>query len=58
MDYLRIDDRLIHGQIVTAWCGHLKINEIIAIDDALKRDLRALHPAQAEYPAVGNIFGL
>ena len=30
MDYLRIDDRLIHGQIVTAWCGHLKINEIIA----------------------------
>lgn len=33
--YLRIDDRLIHGQIVTAWCGHLKINEIIAIDDAL-----------------------
>ena len=35
MDYLRIDDRLIHGQIVTAWCGHFKINEIIAIDDAL-----------------------
>lgn len=34
-DYLRIDDRLIHGQIVTAWCGHLKINEIVAIDDKL-----------------------
>ena len=34
-NYLRIDDRLIHGQIVTAWCGHLKINEIVAIDDAL-----------------------
>src|SRR5699024_9060973 len=34
-DYFRIDDRLIHGQIVTAWCGFLKINEIIAIDDKL-----------------------
>lgn len=35
LNYLRIDDRLIHGQIVTAWCGHLKITEIVAIDDAL-----------------------
>ena len=34
-NYFRIDDRLIHGQIVTAWCGHLKIGEIIAIDDNL-----------------------
>lgn len=35
LNYVRIDDRLIHGQIVTAWCGHLNIEEIIAIDDAL-----------------------
>ncbi len=34
-DYLRIDDRLIHGQIVTAWCRALEIKEIIAIDDKL-----------------------
>lgn len=34
-NYLRIDDRLIHGQIVTAWCGFWKIGEIIAIDDGL-----------------------
>lgn len=34
-DYLRIDDRLIHGQIVTAWCRSLDIKEIIAIDDKL-----------------------
>ena len=34
-DYFRIDDRLIHGQIVTAWCSFLKINEIVAIDDKL-----------------------
>ncbi|MGE4277350.1 MAG: PTS system mannose/fructose/N-acetylgalactosamine-transporter subunit IIB [Lawsonibacter sp.] len=34
-NYLRIDDRLIHGQIVTAWCKALEIKEIIAIDDKL-----------------------
>ncbi len=34
-DYLRIDDRLIHGQIVTAWCKALEIKEIVAIDDKL-----------------------
>lgn len=34
-NYFRIDDRLIHGQIVTAWCSHLKIGEIVAIDDNL-----------------------
>jgi mannose/fructose/N-acetylgalactosamine-specific phosphotransferase system component IIB len=33
--YFRIDDRLIHGQIVTAWCITLGIQEIIAIDDSL-----------------------
>jgi len=34
-NYLRIDDRLIHGQIVTAWCKTLNISEIVAIDDDL-----------------------
>lgn len=33
--YIRVDDRLIHGQIVTAWCITLGIQEIIAIDDSL-----------------------
>jgi len=34
-DFLRIDDRLIHGQIVMAWCKTLNIKEIIGIDDKL-----------------------
>ena len=33
--YVRVDDRLIHGQIVTAWSQTLGIKEIIAIDDNL-----------------------
>lgn len=31
--YIRVDDRLIHGQTIVAWCPTLSIQEIIAIDD-------------------------
>ncbi len=31
--YIRVDDRLIHGQTVVAWCPTLGIQEIIAVDD-------------------------
>lgn len=31
--YVRIDDRLIHGQTIVAWCPTLGIKEIIAVDD-------------------------
>lgn len=32
--YVRVDDRLIHGQTIVAWCPTLSIEEIIAVDDA------------------------
>ena len=50
--YVRVDDRLIHGQTIVAWCPTLSIKEIIAIDDdsAKKSDVevdyengRAIH---------------
>ena len=31
--YIRVDDRLIHGQIITQWTKYLNINVIIVIDD-------------------------
>ena len=33
--YVRVDDRLIHGQIVTSWCHTLGIRQIVAVDDEL-----------------------
>ena len=33
--YVRIDDRLIHGQIVTAWAQALGIQRIMAIDNGI-----------------------
>lgn len=34
----RIDDRLIHGQVVTAWTKQTNGNRIIIVDDPLKKD--------------------
>lgn len=34
----RIDERLVHGQIVTAWLGHTQVNKIIVIDDSVASD--------------------
>lgn len=34
----RIDDRLIHGQVVTAWAKVTKGNRIIVVDDAVAKD--------------------
>ncbi len=31
--YVRVDDRLVHGQTIVAWAPTLKIQEIIAVDD-------------------------
>ncbi|MFZ3071130.1 MAG: PTS sugar transporter subunit IIB [Anaerolineaceae bacterium] len=34
----RIDDRLIHGQIVTSWCKATSANRILIVDEALSKD--------------------
>lgn len=34
----RIDDRLIHGQVVTAWVKEYPINTILIVDDALSKN--------------------
>lgn len=31
--FIRVDDRLVHGQVVTAWLKQLKAKVIIAVDD-------------------------
>jgi len=32
---LRVDERLIHGQVVVGWGGHLHPDRIVVVDDAL-----------------------
>ncbi|MDF2592966.1 MAG: Protein-N(pi)-phosphohistidine--sugar phosphotransferase [Clostridia bacterium] len=34
----RIDERLIHGQVMTAWIGYSKANRIMIVDDDIYKD--------------------
>ena len=38
INHMRIDDRLIHGQIVTAWISGSKANTIMVADDKAAKD--------------------
>ena len=31
----RIDDRLIHGQVIIGWCGQLPIDQLMVLDDEI-----------------------
>ncbi len=35
---VRIDDRLIHGQVMAVWVKHIKVDLIIVVDDAVAQD--------------------
>ena len=34
----RIDDRLIHGQVMTAWIKNRKANQVVIVDDDVAND--------------------
>ena len=38
INHTRIDDRLIHGQIVTAWIADSKANTILVADDIVTKN--------------------
>lgn len=38
INLMRIDTRLIHGQICTEWAKHAGINRIVVVDDDLSKD--------------------
>jgi len=35
---VRIDDRLIHGQVVTMWIPHYKANRVVIVDNKVAKD--------------------
>ena len=38
ISFVRIDDRVIHGQLITRWARELPCDGIVAIDDAVAAD--------------------
>ena len=64
---IRIDDRLIHGQIVTAWAKNLQIKKIWIADDGvakddfikgLKGELRNDGISYRDFTVTGNFYEL
>jgi PTS system mannose-specific IIB component len=55
--FARVDDRLIHGEVVTAWAPTYNINHIVIVDDVVasdpfqKRVLKALAPSKVRVDA-------
>lgn len=50
---VRIDDRLIHGQVATVWTKHSKINRILVVSDEVAQDsLRKTLLIQAAPPNI------
>lgn len=35
---VRIDDRLIHGQVIAVWCKHQRFDRIVVVDDDVAAD--------------------
>lgn len=59
---LRIDERLIHGQIVTSWIGHCRADTILIADntvaeDQLQRDLLTMATPPGVHLEIATLAG-
>ena len=52
----RVDDRLIHGEVVTAWVPTTKATRIIIIDDEVAKDEFNIRVVKALAPAGTKVF--
>ena len=52
----RVDDRLIHGEVITGWIPAYKVNRIYIVDDAVSQDLFAKRVLQATAPKYLHCF--
>lgn len=48
--FVRVDDRLIHGQVIHGWVPYLKTRRIVVVDEALAQDEERKAIAQLSVP--------
>ena len=53
--WTRIDDRLIHGQVMTQWIQHADANEVVIIDDGVAKDAFIQMIMKSSVPAKINL---
>lgn len=58
ISFVRIDDRVIHGQLVTRWARELPCDGIVAIDDEVAADplLSQVMTGQCRTPRCGCLM--
>lgn len=56
IELVRIDDRLIHGQVATTWTRNYEIEQILIIDDKAKNDPVAQSVANFAVPEGVKVF--
>ena len=54
--HARVDDRLIHGEVVTAWVPTMRATRIIIIDDEVAKDEFNVRVVKALAPAGTKVF--
>ena len=52
---IRIDDRLIHGQVIVGWAKALNLNKIIVVNDKLLEDKLKIQMLKLAVPANINV---
>lgn len=59
ISFVRIDDRVIHGQLITRWAVELPCDGIVAIDDAVAADplLSSVMKGRIRYQSVAVRYG-
>lgn len=58
IELVRIDDRLVHGQVIIAWCKALTVERIVVIDDGAAQDIFRKMLLEAAVPPGINIIVL
>lgn len=49
--FTRVDDRLIHGQVMTGWIQYTDASKVVVIDDKVAKDMFMASIMQASMPA-------
>ena len=55
VELLRVDDRLLHGQVAYAWCKNLTVNLIVIANDEVTKDQAAKNAFAISKPAGVNL---
>lgn len=58
IEFVRIDDRLVHGQVVTTWLKKYDIEQVIIVNDRISEDKTRQSILKISAPVGLKLFSL